>query len=216
MKAHRTDLVSFAFGLVFLALSVWWLLARILGLTLPPVGWFLAGALLLIGVLGLVGALRSGRHADRDAAAATDTGVSVSAPYEGGSEWTPPAPEADEWRTDAIGDDAVDAVEDRPVSGASEDPRWSSSAPPADPGPQTPGPYAAATREDTATVEVARTTREQPTLDLGSTTHEEPAVDVAPTGPGRPDVGDAPASREQRPAEEGPTPGPGGEQRSPG
>lgn len=61
MKAHRTDLLSFAFGLVFLALSAWWLLAQILGLALPPVGWFLAGALILIGVFGLVGALRSGR-----------------------------------------------------------------------------------------------------------------------------------------------------------
>ncbi|MGW5673427.1 hypothetical protein ACWEVO_36870, partial [Micromonospora sp. NPDC003776] len=68
MKAHRTDLVSFAFGLAFLALAVWWLLARILGLTLPPVGWFLAGALVLIGLLGLVGALRSGRHAHREPA----------------------------------------------------------------------------------------------------------------------------------------------------
>lgn len=61
MKAHRTDLLSFAFGLVFLALSAWWLLAQLLGLALPPVGWFLAGALILIGVFGLVGALRSGR-----------------------------------------------------------------------------------------------------------------------------------------------------------
>lgn len=70
MKAHRTDLVSFAFGLLFLALSAWWLSAQILGLVLPPVGWFLAGAAILIGVLGLVGALRSGRHADQNAAAA--------------------------------------------------------------------------------------------------------------------------------------------------
>ncbi|WTO12014.1 hypothetical protein OG505_31155 [Micromonospora sp. NBC_00617] len=61
MKAHRTDLLSFAFGLVFLALSAWWLLAQLLGLALPPVGWFLAGALILIGIFGLVGALRSGR-----------------------------------------------------------------------------------------------------------------------------------------------------------
>ncbi|MCY9555768.1 hypothetical protein M5W98_29635, partial [Paenibacillus apiarius] len=61
MKAHRTDIVSFAFGLVFLGLSVWWLLARILGLSVPPVGWFLAGGLVLIGLLGLIGALRSGR-----------------------------------------------------------------------------------------------------------------------------------------------------------
>ncbi|GAB3953535.1 hypothetical protein GCM10027614_59110 [Micromonospora vulcania] len=63
MKAHRTDLLSFAFGLVFLGLSAWWLLAQLLGLALPPVGWFLAGALILIGVFGLVGALRSGRPA---------------------------------------------------------------------------------------------------------------------------------------------------------
>ncbi|MEH0937469.1 hypothetical protein V6U80_20140 [Micromonospora sp. CPCC 205543] len=64
MKPHRTDLVSLAFGLIFVGLSVWWLLARMLGLALPPVGWFLAGGLLLIGLLGLVGALRWGRHAD--------------------------------------------------------------------------------------------------------------------------------------------------------
>ncbi|SCG77702.1 hypothetical protein GA0074704_5505 [Micromonospora siamensis] len=61
MKAHRTDVVSLGFGLVFLALSAWWLLAQLLGLALPPIGWFLAGGLLLVGVLGLVGALRSAR-----------------------------------------------------------------------------------------------------------------------------------------------------------
>ncbi|SCL19521.1 hypothetical protein GA0070616_1762 [Micromonospora nigra] len=61
MKAHRTDLVSFAFGLLFVALSAWWLLAQMLGLVLPAVGWFLAGGLIMVGVLGLVGALRSSR-----------------------------------------------------------------------------------------------------------------------------------------------------------
>ncbi|SCE93326.1 hypothetical protein GA0070607_3379 [Micromonospora coriariae] len=82
MKAHRTDLVSFAFGLVFLGLSAWWLLAQLLGLALPPVGWFLAGALILIGVFGLVGALRSSRpvHAEPTAqdAVTTDSAVPVS------------------------------------------------------------------------------------------------------------------------------------------
>ncbi|WCN84847.1 hypothetical protein PCA76_28460 [Micromonospora sp. LH3U1] len=86
MKAHRTDLVSFAFGLVFLALSAWWLLAQLLGLALPPVGWFLASALILIGVFGLVGALRSGRpgrpeptaEAGATEAAAPVSGASVS------------------------------------------------------------------------------------------------------------------------------------------
>ncbi|TQJ25068.1 hypothetical protein FBZ33_5414 [Micromonospora sp. A202] len=81
MKAHRTDLVSFAFGLVFLALSGWWLLAQLLGLALPAVGWFLASALILIGVFGLVGALRSGRSPQPEAAteaAATETAAPVS------------------------------------------------------------------------------------------------------------------------------------------
>lgn len=81
MKAHRTDVVSFAFGLIFVGLSAWWLLAQLLQLALPPVGWFLAGALILIGLLGLVGALRSGRSANREeppgapAAAGPDAGT---------------------------------------------------------------------------------------------------------------------------------------------
>lgn len=88
MKAHRTDLVSFAFGLVFLALSAWWLLAQLLGLSLPPVGWFLAGALILIGVFGLVGALRSGRPNQPDPAAeaaAPVSGPPVSGPPTSGA-----------------------------------------------------------------------------------------------------------------------------------
>ncbi|RZU78123.1 hypothetical protein EV384_6875 [Micromonospora kangleipakensis] len=201
MKAHRTDLVSLAFGLVFLALSIWWLLARILGLTLPPVGWFLAGGLILVGVLGLVGALRSGRHADRDAAATPGAEATVSAPYEGGGpEWTPPAaPEADEWSTDAVGDDAVEAVEDRPVSGGSGGPRWSPSAPTTDLGP----PADAATRE-------------QPTVDVAPVTREQPTVDLGPTIPGRSTVGDTPGTPGRRAAGDGPAPGPEGEERSPG
>lgn len=87
MKAHRTDLVSFAFGLVFLALSAWWLLAQLLGLALPPVGWFLASALILIGVFGLVGALRSSRPNQPEPtveAVAPVSGTSVSgAPISG-------------------------------------------------------------------------------------------------------------------------------------
>lgn len=86
MKAHRTDLVSFAFGLVFLALSAWWLLAQLLGLALPPVGWFLAGALILIGVFGLVGALRSGRPAQPESTvetAATQPVSEANAPVSG-------------------------------------------------------------------------------------------------------------------------------------
>ncbi|TDC70608.1 hypothetical protein E1193_29720 [Micromonospora sp. KC606] len=83
MRAHRTDLVSLLFGLLFVGLSLWWLLAQILGLALPPVGWFLAGALLLIGLLGLVGALRSGRHDRRGRPAATGTDLPAAEPAGG-------------------------------------------------------------------------------------------------------------------------------------
>ena len=119
MKAHRTDIVSFAFGLAFLGLSAWWLLARILGLALPPVGWFLAGALILIGLLGLVGALRSGRHTESEPAEAT-----VAAPYETGTPTgaTPAGEEADEWATDTVTDVPLAAREDRPSDG---EPHWS-------------------------------------------------------------------------------------------
>lgn len=61
MKPHRTDGVSLTFALIFLSLVGWWLLAQLFNLPLPAVGWFIAGALIFLGVLGLFGALRSGR-----------------------------------------------------------------------------------------------------------------------------------------------------------
>ncbi|MCT2277774.1 hypothetical protein M3G91_09070 [Micromonospora chalcea] len=114
MKAHRTDIVSFAFGLVFLGLSVWWLLARILGLSVPPVGWFLAGGLVLIGLLGLIGALRSGRAAEQPA----PTEATVSAPYRddspaGDGETTSDV--ADEWATEATTDETEPATREMPA-----------------------------------------------------------------------------------------------------
>ncbi|MGY4896412.1 hypothetical protein ACWEEK_12670 [Micromonospora aurantiaca (nom. illeg.)] len=125
MKAHRTDIVSFAFGLVFLGLSVWWLLARILGLSVPPVGWFLAGGLVLIGLLGLIGALRSGRPPEQPTTQPAPD-VTVSAPYgspaagaeTAGSAETTAGPEtpdrADEWATEATTDSAGPATRELP------------------------------------------------------------------------------------------------------
>lgn len=172
MKAHRTDVVSFAFGLAFLGLSAWWLLARILGLALPPVGWFLAGGLILIGLLGLVGAMRSGRHPEPEPAEAT-----VSAPYEAGTPAasTPAAEEADEWATDAVTDTPVAAREDHPFD---EEPRWS---------PAAPGmPEEPVTRElppvELAPAEPA--TRELPVDEERDGTRELPAVDQGPERPG--------------------------------
>ncbi|MET8837302.1 hypothetical protein ABZV78_25760 [Micromonospora sp. NPDC004540] len=201
MKAHRTDVVSFAFGLAFLGLSAWWLLARILGLALPPVGWFLAGALILIGLLGLVGAMRSGRHTEPEPAETT-----VSAPYEAGTPAgvAPAGEEADEWATDAVTDAPLDAREDRRFdaeSGWSDvEPRWSPGAPevPAEPAtrelpPVEPAPAEPLTRELPAAGEdgtAIPATRELPAVaeerdaTAGPATRELPAVDEAADRPG--------------------------------
>lgn len=212
MKAHRTDIVSFAFGLAFLGLSAWWLLARILGLALPPVGWFLAGALILIGLLGLVGALRSGRHTESAPAETT-----LSAPYEtgtpaaDGAAAAPTGEEADEWATDAVTDAPLAAREDRPFDAES---RWSPEVPgepvtrelsPVEPTPEERAepvtrelPAAAEERDGThgpATAEgrdgmAEPTTRELPAAaegrdgTTGPATRELPVVDEAADRPG--------------------------------
>ena len=61
MKPHRTDGVSLTFALLFLSLAGWWFIAQLFDLPLPAVGWFVAGALIFLGALGLMGALRSGK-----------------------------------------------------------------------------------------------------------------------------------------------------------
>ncbi|MBE1485034.1 phage holin family protein [Plantactinospora soyae] len=68
MKAHRTDGVSLTFALIFLGVAAWWLFAQLTQLALPAVGWLLASALIVVGGLGLMGALRSSRSARRQTA----------------------------------------------------------------------------------------------------------------------------------------------------
>lgn len=61
---HRTDLISLFFGVLFLAVALWWATSYFLDVTwiidwdLPDLGWFAAGALILLGVLGLLSTLR--------------------------------------------------------------------------------------------------------------------------------------------------------------
>jgi hypothetical protein len=81
MKSHRTDGVSLTFGLVFLVMAGWYLAARLVDLDLPMMGWSVAGGLILLGLLGLAGALRSGRAA---AAGAAGTGAADGAAQGGG------------------------------------------------------------------------------------------------------------------------------------
>jgi len=77
MRTHRTDWLSLIFALIFLAVAAWWLLAQLVHLALPQVGWIVAVALIAIGTLGLVGALRSNRDLTQPAgtspAQATET-----------------------------------------------------------------------------------------------------------------------------------------------
>lgn len=59
MKAHRTDVLSLVFGLIFLSAVGWWFFGRTVDLALPRLGWFLAAALIVFGALGLLSALRA-------------------------------------------------------------------------------------------------------------------------------------------------------------
>ena len=61
MKPHRTDGVSLSFGLIFLILALWWAISRVVTLHLPAVGWVVAGALIVFGMGGLLGAIRTSR-----------------------------------------------------------------------------------------------------------------------------------------------------------
>lgn len=79
MRAHRTDPVSLTSGLIFLAVAAWWLVAKLLDLTAPDAGWFVAGLLIVVGVLGLLGALRAGR-ASTVSATASPADPSPAAP----------------------------------------------------------------------------------------------------------------------------------------
>lgn len=62
MKPHRMDGLSLGFGLLFVAIVAWWLLAQAFNLSLPHVGWFVVAALLVLGLLGLVGVVRAARR----------------------------------------------------------------------------------------------------------------------------------------------------------
>ncbi|MEV4618747.1 hypothetical protein AB0J74_08595 [Asanoa sp. NPDC049573] len=63
MKPHRTDLLSLTFAIVFLAIFGWWVFAQVVNVDVPAPGWWVAFALILLGLLGLIGAIRSTRNA---------------------------------------------------------------------------------------------------------------------------------------------------------
>ncbi|MGX6602756.1 hypothetical protein ACWKSP_11540 [Micromonosporaceae bacterium Da 78-11] len=63
MRPHRTDGVSLSFGLIFLAVALWWAVSEVMTVHLPALGWIIAGGLIMFGVIGLLGAIRGGRRA---------------------------------------------------------------------------------------------------------------------------------------------------------
>jgi len=64
MNRHETDALSLTFGSVFLAIVAWWIVVRSVHIDLPSGGWFLAGALIVLGVVGLVVVVRPHRSYD--------------------------------------------------------------------------------------------------------------------------------------------------------
>lgn len=62
MKPHRTDNVSLSFGTIFLLIAAWWAASKVVDLAPVRLGWLIAGALILFGMIGLLGAIRSGRR----------------------------------------------------------------------------------------------------------------------------------------------------------
>jgi hypothetical protein len=77
MRPHRMDGISLSFGLIFLAGAAWWAVSRVLTVHLPNAGWLVAGALIFFGVIGLLGAIRSGRHAEPSAAPAVEAAPEI-------------------------------------------------------------------------------------------------------------------------------------------
>jgi len=67
MKPHRADLVSLIFGVVFVLIAIRQAIVGWLDVDIPALGWLAAFALLTLGAVGLVGAVRGGREDDEHA-----------------------------------------------------------------------------------------------------------------------------------------------------
>ena len=72
MKTHRTDTISLVFGLIFVMVASGFLLDSYREIQLPEVGWFVAGGLILIGVVVAIGALVPEKKLEEPPPAPTD------------------------------------------------------------------------------------------------------------------------------------------------
>ena len=65
MNRHETDVLSLVFGLAFLVVAATWIVAKVVDISWLSIGWFFAGGMVLIGLLGVYSAIRpsrSGQH----------------------------------------------------------------------------------------------------------------------------------------------------------
>lgn len=60
MNRHETDVLSFVFGVAFLVVATVWVVAKLLDISWLSVGWLFAGAMVVIGLLGVLSAFRPG------------------------------------------------------------------------------------------------------------------------------------------------------------
>jgi hypothetical protein len=65
LKSHPTDVLSLVFGLIFLAIVLWWAMDAVFGRHLA-FGWLVAGSLIAIGGIGVYAAVRPGRASRKD------------------------------------------------------------------------------------------------------------------------------------------------------
>jgi predicted membrane channel-forming protein YqfA (hemolysin III family) len=66
MKSHRTDALSLFFGVAFILISGGYLASSYLRFDLPEAGWFIAGALIFLGLVGAITALVPPRPTNED------------------------------------------------------------------------------------------------------------------------------------------------------
>ena len=59
-------MAALAFGAIFVAAAVWWVLNHSFALDLPSLGWIVALVLIAVGALGIISVLRGDRRRDRD------------------------------------------------------------------------------------------------------------------------------------------------------
>jgi hypothetical protein len=74
MKQHRADGVSLVFGLIFLIIAAWWAIGSLvdIDLNIPNFGWVVAFGLIAIGLVGVVGSLRSNGNGNASTGAGGD------------------------------------------------------------------------------------------------------------------------------------------------